>query len=421
MKCQYCGSEIPDDAVFCPECGQRQEDHSTDIDYPAGLNEGSQQELEEQLNQEPEQKSGEGFEQGPDQEPEQKSGEGFEQEPDQEMEQKLEQELQRELQKVLEQEPEKESTKKACPVCGTVLGDGDLFCPECGAQISPSRMPVKEVPPVKKKGKTPIIVAGVIGGILLIAVVAVVLVLVFRREDEAPSIDSIEQEIVEPSDEDVLSDADFNLLDEDELYFEGFVKKTENGDYILRLDEEYTFYGEDFYGDNILLENVRNIHIDQSVLPEKMLDSIKSNQTVEVDGQLYIDNETLYISPFFIWDEDGEDLIETFEKSQSEDELLNKDYILPQSGSRLLTESDVAGMDIREINYAKNEMYARHGRMFQSAELQNYFNSKSWYYGTVSPEDFDNSMLSEVERKNADFLSQIEFGMDPKGYQLDAQ
>ncbi len=57
-----------------------------------------------------------------------------------------------------------------------------------------------------------------------------------------------------------------NLLDEDELFFKGFIKKTENGDYVLRLEEEYTFYGEDFYGEKVLLEDARNVYIDQSVL-----------------------------------------------------------------------------------------------------------------------------------------------------------
>ena len=38
-----------------------------------------------------------------------------------------------------------------------------------------------------------------------------------------------------------------------------------------------------------------------------------------------------------------------------------------------------------------------------------------------SGKNLNNSMLSEIERKNADFLAQVEFGMDPKGYQLDAE
>ena len=121
------------------------------------------------------------------------------------------------------------------------------------------------------------------------------------------------------------------------------------------MEEEYTFYGEDFYGEKVLLEDARNVYIDQSVLPEGMLDSIKSNQTIEIEGQFYFDNDKLYITPFVIWDEYGENLIEDFEKSKEEDEVLNKDYILPQSASYLLTESDIEGLDIREINYAKNE------------------------------------------------------------------
>lgn len=95
-------------------------------------------------------------------------------------------------------------------------------------------------------------------------------------------------------------------------------------------------------------------------------------------------------------------------------------YILPQSSARLLTERDLSGLSLREINYAKNEIYARHGRMFNSRELQDYFNSQSWYSGAVSPEDFSESVLSDVEKQNAQFLSSAEFSMDPNGYQLDA-
>lgn len=47
-------------------------------------------------------------------------------------------------------------------------------------------------------------------------------------------------------------------------------------------------------------------------------------------------------------------------------------YVLPQSSSRLLTDADVAGLSLQQINYAKNEIYARHGRLFEfsgTAEL----------------------------------------------------
>ena len=99
-------------------------------------------------------------------------------------------------------------------------------------------------------------------------------------------------------------------------------------------------------------------------------------------------------------------------------------YILPESNSRYLIDSDIDGMSLREINYAKNEIYARHGRKFKSEELQTYFDSKSWYTGKYEPEDFDenysSSMLNTYEKKNAEFLRDKEFSIDPNGYQLDA-
>lgn len=100
------------------------------------------------------------------------------------------------------------------------------------------------------------------------------------------------------------------------------------------------------------------------------------------------------------------------------------EYILPESNSRYLTDSDIEGMSLREINYAKNEIYARHGRKFTSEELQTYFDSKSWYTGKYDPADFDenysSSTLNNYEKKNAEFLSDKEFSIEPNGYQLDA-
>lgn len=97
------------------------------------------------------------------------------------------------------------------------------------------------------------------------------------------------------------------------------------------------------------------------------------------------------------------------------------DYILPESNSRYLTKADVEGLSLREINYAKNEIYARHGRRFNSKELQDYFDSKSWYNGTISPDKFNTSVFNKYELKNAEFLRDIEFSMDSRGYQLDAK
>lgn len=99
--------------------------------------------------------------------------------------------------------------------------------------------------------------------------------------------------------------------------------------------------------------------------------------------------------------------------------VIGGEYIIPDSNSRYLTESDIQNLSIREINYAKNEIYARHGRKFKSQELQNYFNSKSWYRGIIEPSDFQQSVLNDYEKKNAELLSKREFSMESGGYKLD--
>ena len=117
-----------------------------------------------------------------------------------------------------------------------------------------------------------------------------------------------------------------------------------------------------------------------------------------------------------------EKLIATAEKAETDKKnaVAKKDseYIIPDSNSRYLTESDISGLSLQQLNYAKNEIYARRGRKFDSVELQEYFGRKSWYRGTIEPSQFTNDMLNDYEIKNADLLSAREFAIDSGGYKL---
>ena len=61
-----------------------------------------------------------------------------------------------------------------------------------------------------------------------------------------------------------------------------------------------------------------------------------------------------------------------------------------------------------QLELARNEIYARHGRKFTNPTLQNYFNSQAWYTGTIEPEDFTDDMLSDVEKSNIQFIKDHE-------------
>ena len=96
------------------------------------------------------------------------------------------------------------------------------------------------------------------------------------------------------------------------------------------------------------------------------------------------------------------------EETPVEDAYVDSQWIFPDSNERLLTDADIAGLSSWELKVARNEIYARHGRRFNSAELQNHFNSCDWYNGTVAPGDFTDSMLSATELANVQFLKAAE-------------
>ena len=65
-----------------------------------------------------------------------------------------------------------------------------------------------------------------------------------------------------------------------------------------------------------------------------------------------------------------------------------------------------------------NEIWARHGRKFKNNWLQSYFNSQSWYSGTIEPDDFLNKYTpSKIEDENSQFLVGI---LNNRGYSVDS-
>ena len=83
------------------------------------------------------------------------------------------------------------------------------------------------------------------------------------------------------------------------------------------------------------------------------------------------------------------------------------EYVLPYSDSTYYTMKDVVHLTPEDIRIAINEIYARHGRMFTSKDLQDYFNSKSWYHPTVPADQFDESTLNDFEKKNIELLKPL--------------
>lgn len=98
---------------------------------------------------------------------------------------------------------------------------------------------------------------------------------------------------------------------------------------------------------------------------------------------------------------------------------VDTEYIFPEVNSRYLSKNEVNALSLQAICYAKNEVYARHGRKFRSVELQQYFGSKSWYRGTVEPDSFSDKVFNIYESQNVQLLAACEAAIRSDGYQLD--
>ena len=96
-----------------------------------------------------------------------------------------------------------------------------------------------------------------------------------------------------------------------------------------------------------------------------------------------------------------------------EDTYYNGDYILPDSDTEYISESEIEGMSREELTLALNEIYARYGLMFNTTSIQQYFNSKDWYVPSIKPGHFDDSQFNDYERHNVDTIVNY---MKEKGY-----
>ena len=84
------------------------------------------------------------------------------------------------------------------------------------------------------------------------------------------------------------------------------------------------------------------------------------------------------------------------------------EYIFPYANERLITRGEYESLDAATLRLAINEIYARHGRQYDTQDLNAYFSSKSWYRPQYSKSEFDkieSQVLNSYERENIKILT----------------
>lgn len=119
--------------------------------------------------------------------------------------------------------------------------------------------------------------------------------------------------------------------------------------------------------------------------------------------------------------EDGDEAEEDAEDSTGESESVylvkgkdtgsnpyEKADHLEYTDSVRYTWKELSWLDSYGLCITRNEIYARHGRMFNDQDIQDYFNRQDWYVAQTSSADFDESVLNDVELYNVELIHSYE-------------
>ncbi|WP_270606429.1 TcaA 3rd/4th domain-containing protein [Bacillus mobilis] len=79
-------------------------------------------------------------------------------------------------------------------------------------------------------------------------------------------------------------------------------------------------------------------------------------------------------------------------------------FIFPDSDIRKLTSVDLAYVSKEQLKIARNEIYARHGHMFQTKDMQAYFSKQSWY----RENPYFTGKLTDIESYNVELIKSRE-------------
>ena len=72
-----------------------------------------------------------------------------------------------------------------------------------------------------------------------------------------------------------------------------------------------------------------------------------------------------------------------------------QEYIFPDTDKELLTEEDVKDLPAQLLAYGRYEILAKHGELFESEELKDYFGTQKWYFGFLADEKEVEGLLND--------------------------
>lgn len=104
---------------------------------------------------------------------------------------------------------------------------------------------------------------------------------------------------------------------------------------------------------------------------------------------------------------DKEDSNKEFSSEFKNTYFKNDNYIIEDSDRRYLSENELSSFSKSELALIRNEIFARHGYMFNDEPYKTYFNSKSWYHPNPDIKG-DTQEFNDIEKENINLIKKLE-------------
>lgn len=215
-----------------------------------------------------------------------------------------------------------------------------------------------------------------------------------------------------------LEDGELKTIDETaELYFTGspIDQLWENfeGSYNSELEKfcSLGFSSPEVYFENMTADSNDCLYSVLRMVRDTSCSSEVINQWMSNGSREILDGFTCTI------EDQAEEIPENIEEfpinshpisNQSSSEGDSSEYLIPDVASRYISEEEITGFSLDDIQTAINEIFARHGRVFKSDEIAVYFQTKSWYQPDPSKTDDQISAeFNNYEKANEKMLENL--------------
>lgn len=332
-----------------------------------------------------------------------------------------------------------------CDNCGRKLKDGWSICPECGKPVRSQHMGAasrSKILPFEQKWiwMVFIIIIGI--GVTISAI------FIIRKKEKAIKTDNTHQEkdvgristeplstVKRDAEQEDLSALDLEVLvgaTESEIEEIGLKKGSGEGIYV-GLDGNVRVSCYDGNVDMISIQRVETVSpafhtvrigMSEEEAKERLeriypeVEDISGGlQCLDADTNesvtCWLTNDKITRIHYTMLPENQEDQ-ELFQQEQD----VNGEYIFPDSDKYYLSEDEVRNKSAEELLIGRNEIFARHGYIFETDELQEHFENTSWYYGSIPGDQFDMDIVfNEFEKKNVELIKNIENEVNNPGSQ----